>query len=75
MIFFVWTVAHVEKITTTDNLCKRHLLIVECVVRVKVTRINLLLHSSMPIGIWFWVLTLFELTRVMPKSMFKLIEC
>jgi len=77
VVFFMWTAA-LRRILIVDNLCKRHILIIDwcCLYKCSGESIDhLLLQCSIATNIWSFAFTWFRLAWVMLKSVLDLLEC
>ncbi len=75
--FFVWTAA-LGKILTTDNLRRRHVLIIDwcCICKSSGESVDhLLLHYPVALDIWSFLFALTAVSWVMPKSVLECLAC
>uniref|UniRef100_A0A2N9IF07 Reverse transcriptase zinc-binding domain-containing protein n=1 Tax=Fagus sylvatica TaxID=28930 RepID=A0A2N9IF07_FAGSY len=75
--FFVW-VAAMGRILTTDNLRRRHVMVLDwcCMCKENGESIShLLLHCSAAMEIWYFMFSIFGIQWVMPGGVIALLSC
>uniref|UniRef100_A0A2N9IT43 Reverse transcriptase zinc-binding domain-containing protein n=1 Tax=Fagus sylvatica TaxID=28930 RepID=A0A2N9IT43_FAGSY len=76
--FFVWAAAALGRILTTDNLRRRHVIVLDwcCMCKESGESIShLLMHCSAAREVWLFIFNIFGIQWVMPSGVLDLLSC